>query len=68
MYTNSANPDETPRNMASDQGPHCLAGVSSYLINLSRESVLGSRCLPLYLMRQKCLAIICSRRLQQTTF
>ena len=30
--------------------------------------VLGSRCLLLYLIRQECKAIICSRRLQQTTF
>ena len=32
------------------------------------QSVLGPRCLLLYLIHQLCLAIICSRRLQQTTF
>ena len=31
-------------------------------------SVLGPRCLLLYLIRQLCLAVICSRRLQKTTF
>ena len=29
---------------------------------------MGPRCLLLYLIRQLCKAIICSRRLQQTTF
>ena len=34
----------------------------------SDQSVLGPCCLLLYLIRQLCYAIICSRRLQHTTF
>ena len=42
--------------------------VDSSRLLLWEQSVLGPRCLLLYLIHRKCKSIICSRRLQQTTF
>ena len=37
-------------------------------LDFNPRTVLGPRCLLLYINRRQCKAIICSRRLQQTTF
>ena len=51
----------------------CLEASMANSVDPSRlllweQSGLGPRCLLLYLIHRKCKSIICSRRLQQTTF